>query len=99
AAMEALKTDAQLTEAVHQPTPTPTPTPAPTTPDGGSGDNSGGNGGNSGGNSGSAASTAAGSNTNTGIMGNPSASVWACAALIAVAGLTGAVVIRKRRKF
>lgn len=92
AAMDAIKTDAQLTEENQ---PTPTPTPAPTTPNGGSGDNSGGN---SSGNSGSAASTTAGSNTNTGIMGNPSVGVWACAALIAVAGLTGAVVIRKRRK-
>lgn len=83
---------AKLEGQQENPDPTPTPTPVPTPPV--SGESGTGNGGSTG--TGNAGTTSSG-NTNTGITANP-ASLWGSLVLIAAAGLTGAAVIRRRRK-
>ncbi|MCB6571022.1 Ig-like domain-containing protein [Eubacterium limosum] len=84
--------EAQIANLEENPTPTPEPTPTPTptpTPVPGTNPN-GGNGSNG---SGTA------DNTSTGVISDSAAAVWASIAFIAVAaGLTGAVVIRRRGK-
>ena len=85
-------------EPAPEPTPDPTPklTPQPVTP---GGEGSGGSTDPGSPSQNNRITDRAGSNTNTGIVNESSVALWGGIALIAaVAGLTGAAVIRKRRK-